>query len=173
MESAGIVPNTVKVEVEEPKEERTDAGSSDWIDTLGESALNEATEEEFFPDWVQEHGGECVESKKAQRRKESTHLFEVEVVANADAPVVRRVAIDGHSEGEKDDAASRSGKSTDQNRRDSHTLVSEANLAATGVGEEKKGHGPQEHCLGKEQFLKRPGAEDDQETDGGYDAEDQ
>src|SRR5208282_3946856 len=100
MEACGIVPKAVKAKIHEPEEHRIDDRGEGWIEAANESLLNYATKEYLLANGVEENCGQRIKCKQSQRRHQALHLFQMKIVSNADAPVVRRVSVYLHPEAE-------------------------------------------------------------------------
>src|SRR5208337_3794890 len=122
---------------------------------------------------VEEHGRQGEERKKPERGDKTAHLFKVKIVADADAPVVGRIAVDSHAKSKECDAASDAGKGAEQHGAGGQTAIGEANLAATGWGQEDEGQCPHGYSLNKEQLLERIWAKEGEKPDRGEDGEDE
>src|SRR5271166_6600119 len=98
MEACGIVPKAVEAKIHEPEKHRIDDRGESWIEAASEGLLNDAAEEYLLANGVEENCGQRIKCKQSQRRHQAPHRFQVKIVSNTDAPVVRRISIDLHPE---------------------------------------------------------------------------
>jgi len=107
-----VVIYAVETQINHAKEECIDEKRNGGIEAPRERLIDEAAKENLFADRVKKDGRERVEGEDGSWRHKSTHLVKMEITANADTPVIRRIAIDGHPKHEEHKAAYCAGKRT-------------------------------------------------------------
>ncbi len=172
MDSGAVSPQTVQMKVDHPEKQRTDERSEGGVEAARERLLDEAAKKYFLPDGVEENGGKGEEGKKAERRHESAHFIEMQIVTDAEAPVIRRVAIEGHAQDEEKETADCASQGAEKHGTGGHAALREADLASADWRETNKRESPHGHRLDKKEFLESKGAEDGEKADCGDEYED-
>ena len=159
VKSRRISPHAVKVEIDQSEQDGTYRRANPAIELPRKGLLDEPAEKKLFADRIQEDRRQRIQGKKTSRRKDAAHFVEVEVVAEADAPVIRRVPEDRYPQHEKPDGTRCSGKSAQQERREGWALIGQADFAAPTPREEDEWERPHGNRLQEEDMLHLPRTE--------------
>src|SRR5580698_2718965 len=138
METGGIVPDAVETQIEEAEKQRADQRCEGRVEATGEGLLNESAKKYLLADWIKENRGQGVEAEKAKRGYDPAHLVDVKIVADAYAPVIRRVAVNNHAKDEEDARTDGACKRAGEHGGEGRSTLGQANFAAAGGGKEEE-----------------------------------
>lgn len=115
MEARDVMPQAVDVQkMDEAVGEAIDQSGDHGIPTQREGLLDQPTKEELLTDGREAYGQQGDNGKSGCGRHDREHLVELEAVANADAPVVGRVAVESHPDPENEKTAHRPGQGAEE-----------------------------------------------------------
>lgn len=116
--SRRVMKYSVETKVNKAKQKGIDQERNDRIKPARECLLYEPAKKYLFADRVQKDGRQSIERKDGGWRHKSAHFIEVEIVADTDAPVIRRIAIDHHPGDKEPEATCRASKRTQEHGAD-------------------------------------------------------
>ena len=160
MKARRIAPDSVQVEIRHAEQKNVHHDTNDRAKAPSERLLNESSKQNLFPNRIEEDRRQRIQREKARRGHQATHLVQVQISANAHAPVIRRVSVNNHSQAKESECTCDTGQHAQKNCQRRTRFGHKAYLAAAFRCQHHKRQRPQSERLQKEKLLQRVRAEE-------------
>src|SRR5208337_5131144 len=161
----------MEIEIGKAEGETVDHGGEEGVPAAGEGLLDEAAKENFVADGGEEDGWNGEKCEDDRGRQDAAQFVQAQIVPDADAPVVWRIAVERHAEGKAGEGTAGTGQRTEDQGRGGDALVAKANLAASIGGEQDERQSPDGRILQEKERLGRNGTEHCKEAGARHDGQ--